>query len=169
MKLDIDGIYIVHHKLLQKRKRLLQEKFDKLNIDNDINWIENFSPEEIKHIRCYIHDSALSNAGKRILPASLSNYMKQEKILQIQKDGGLEFVLIHEDDVLITDNYVNIINSSMKEFREMDYDLLMIGSCCNLFVSPHDIQKDKQVYYKPEYRTRCLHAYVVNIKCVRYY
>jgi len=159
--LNIDRVFVCHHQPLADRKICLLDKLKNNNID--VVWVEDFKGEDIKNVLSAMHKDH-PDAGKPVPISLLSLYLKHEKIFNIQKNENLENVLILEDDVDIPNGFESYFNACMKEFAEMNGDLLFLGICCGLEVRNHI--SNKLVYHEPQYRTRCTHCYVVNKKCL---
>ena len=83
-----------------------------------------------------------------------------------------DYALILEDDVILADNFVEILNKYMVELPA-DYDMLFIGDGCNLHIEKDKILPNKNIYEKCLYPTRwggnggsrCTDSYLISKKC----
>ena len=97
----------------------------------------------------------------------MSHFYAFEKIAEKYDNA-----LILEDDVILSENFVNILQKYILETPK-DYDMLFIGDGCNLHIEPHRLVTNKYVYEKCLYPTRwggdgasrCTDSYLVSKKC----
>lgn len=175
--INIDKVYIIHHKPLTERKMLL----DKYLIENNIEaeWVEYFLPDEIKEnykeivgdfvidpnarLVCQGQYTYYPNAGVKVTIPELSLYLKHKHCIEEQLKNNYQNILILEDDVILFDDFNGFLDKCMSEFNNTNVDMMFIGSDFN-FHAPN-IQPDKYVYVNENQLTRCAHGYVVNIKC----
>ena len=83
--------------------------------------------------------------------------------------ANYECALILEDDVILSDNFMPILDRYMTEVPK-DYEMLFIGSGCNLHIHPHLLVPNKHIYLKDIYPsswggdggTRCTDSYIVS-------
>lgn len=50
------------------------------------------------------------------------------KCIQLAKENKLPYVLILEDDVVFTDNTIEILNNAIAEIQTLDWDMLFLGA-----------------------------------------
>lgn len=150
----IDKIFICHHKPLLERKSYLQKFFLDNNID--VEWVENFLPEEIE----YEYKRVVGS----INDSEISIYLKQQYCFEQQVKNNFKHILILEDDVDLPNNFEDYLNKCMKEFidHEPKLDAMMLGSCCG--IETKNASPDKMVYYEDGQMTRCAHAMVFNLE-----
>ncbi len=153
MKLDINKIYILHHPVLKDRKEDFLKQLEIFNIENEIEWVESFGPNEYKGV--------VSN----IKPSEISLYLKHTYVYeQINNNVNNINTLILEDDCLFNKETFDVFNVIIEEFNNKNGDLCFIGKCCN--IQPPTIINGVYLYASPSFTTRCTHAYVINKKCV---
>jgi GR25 family glycosyltransferase involved in LPS biosynthesis len=74
--------------------------------------------------------------------------------------NNITSALILEDDILLTENFVEKFNNQIKDLST-DYDFVWIGSCCDMnlpFNDKHLIRRGM---------SRCAHGYLLNNKTAR--
>jgi GR25 family glycosyltransferase involved in LPS biosynthesis len=189
--LDIDKIYITHHKPLIERKDFLLKKFNDLNITN-IEWVENFLPNEIEdlhkrilaeytfnenntnivydicfHMNYYGKTDFIypENTGKHITITELSLYLKHKYALEEQIKNNYNHILILEDDVCLPIGFINYFNISMNEFKNSNSDILVMGKSHN-FTSRH-IQPGKFIHFGKNQLTRCAHCIIYKLDATK--
>lgn len=177
MKIDnIDKIYICHHKPLIDRRNRLEKVFNELKLD--VEWIEKYLPNEIDYERevgnpiinkgCEyaIQQNKYTyykNVGKKVSISELSLYLKHKYCYQDQINNNYQNILILEDDVTIENNFIDYINNNMKEFLEINPDILILGTAFSFKPTKYT---GKYIHLNENQLTRCTHAQIINIKCV---
>lgn len=155
-------IFVVHYKKLINRKTHILEQFKKYNI-TDYEFIE-IDRDEL----CEQNISMFQeNYSKSQIAISLSHFYAYKQIKDNYDNG-----LIFEDDVILSDNFINIFNKYITKLPE-DYDMLFLGDGCNLHIEKHKLIPNKYIYEKGLYPTswggdgagRCTDSYLVNKKC----
>jgi len=157
-------IFVIHYKKLTDRKTHILEQFKKHNI-TDFEFIE------IDRDELYEENISMfqENYSKSQIAISLSHFYAYQKINDSYDNG-----LIFEDDVILSDNFINILNKYINQLPE-DYDMLFIGDGCNLHIEPNKLIPNKYIYEKCLYPTnwggdgagRCTDSYLVNKKCAK--
>lgn len=155
-------IFIIHYKKLVNRKKYLLEQFQRHNI-TDYEFIE-IDRDELCNQNIEIFEE---NYSKSQIAISLSHFYAYKEISEKYDEG-----LIFEDDVILSDNFTDILMKSMSELPK-DYDMLFIGNGCDFHIEKHKIMSDKYIYEKCLYpttwggdgATRCTDSYLVNKKC----
>jgi GR25 family glycosyltransferase involved in LPS biosynthesis len=171
----IDKVYLLSHPAFDKRRKHITERLNYEGISYEI--IENFSPEEldyeeiVKNSNQYypiiiqqIKYYSYYNYPKKISPGSLSLVLKHINCWEKQRDNHFEKILILEDDCEIPNNFISILEKVSSEMRTGNYDIVMLGGFSD-FVCPNVIEGNS-IHYHPLQKTRCTHAYLVDIKCV---
>ena len=152
-------IYVIHYKKLTERKEYLLKQFEREKITNY---------EFITIDRDQLTESDLSpfqdNFSKPLI-ANLLSHMHAYK--QISKNS-YEYNLILEDDVILCDNFSNIIHSYIKQIP-LDYDAVFIGDGCDIaehHVNPSLIRRNCNIYkYHGENKCKCTDSYMISSKC----
>jgi glycosyl transferase family 25 len=155
-------IFVIHYKKLINRKAHIIEQFKKHNI-TDYEFIE-IDRDELEKENISMFEKDYSNSQIAI---SLSHFYAYKEISEKYENG-----LIFEDDVVLSDNFINKLNTFISQLPET-YDMLFIGNGCNLHIEKHKLVKDKYVYEKclqptswgGDGASRCTDSYLVNKKC----
>jgi GR25 family glycosyltransferase involved in LPS biosynthesis len=155
-------IFIIHYKKLIKRKQIILSQFEKHNI-TDYEFIE------IDRDELYNHDISMfqSDYDNCQIAISLSHFYAYKQISEKYYNG-----LIFEDDVILSDNFSDILNKYMTQLPE-NYDMLFIGDGCNLHIESHKLIPNKNIYEKCLYptgwggdgATRCTDSYIITKTC----
>jgi GR25 family glycosyltransferase involved in LPS biosynthesis len=145
-----DKIYCLHHPPLIKRKEAILQSFEKLHMN--VEWVENFSPQEIETI-----PEGCKSKGQ------VSLYLKHKYCLHEQLKNKYNRILVFEDDCLIPINFEPFYHKCIEEFDALNGDIMFLGVCCQLdVINPIP---NKCVYYDPSYKSRCTHCYVITLSC----
>jgi len=145
--------FCLHHPPLTDRKEHLQERFNTLNLD--VEWVTGFMPDEIT----IPDDASFKNK------AEYSLYLKQLYCIEQQVKNNLEYIIVFEDDVLLEDNFNEHVNQCLREFNELNGDLLFLGVCCG--IHPSNVIPERKVYWEPNFQTRCAHCYMVTLDAAK--
>jgi GR25 family glycosyltransferase involved in LPS biosynthesis len=154
-------IFVIHYKKLIERKEFIINQFKKYNI-TEYEFIE-IDRDELEGYDLSIFE----NISNPYMAIGLSHIYAYNKI----KDNYDE-ALIFEDDVILCDNFINIFNYYLTQLPK-DFDMLFLGSCCNLKIQEHNLIPNKHIYEKSleptEWgglgSTRALYSYLVSKKC----
>ena len=109
------------------------------------------------------------NYSNSQIAISLSHFHAYKQICDKYDNG-----LIFEDDVILCDDFTEILNYFITQLPE-DFDMLFIGDGCNLHIEEHKLIPNKNIYEKclhpttwgGDGATRCADSYVVNKKCAK--
>ena len=155
-------IFIIHYKLLINRKKHILEQFQKYNI-TDYEFIS------IDRDELYNHniDIFQENYSKSNSAISLSHFYAYKQISE-----KYENALIFEDDVILSDNFNEILNKYLSQLPK-DYDMLFIGDGSKLHIEKNKLIPNKYIYEKCVEPTswggngisRCTDSYIVSKKC----
>lgn len=149
-------IYCLHHTPAKERKEILLKSFERKGF-NDVEWIENFLPQDIKKENLQINHP--------LNDAALSLYLKHQYALEKAYYSGIEDFVIFEDDVILPDFATeDYFYESYYEFLDMHGDILNIGTAFGM--APKKTYKQVLVYHEPHFTTRCAHAYRISKKCL---
>jgi GR25 family glycosyltransferase involved in LPS biosynthesis len=155
-------IFIIHYKKLIDRKAYIQEQFKKFNI-TDYEFIEIDRDELYKENISMFQE----NYNNSQIAISLSHFYAYKQISDNYDNG-----LIFEDDVILSNDFVNIFNNYISQLPQ-DYDMLFIGDGCNFHIPNHKLIPNKNIYQVYDDGstectygyTRCTDSYLVNKKC----
>lgn len=170
-------VYVLHSSNLSKRKKHILEQFRKHNIYN-FEFIEKFDAREITEEE----SKPFAKDYKRTL---MSLFLKHIYVYQlIAKDKSEETALIFEDDVILGDDFYEILEKYMNEASEAcdckgangvsdvgytkdasKYDMLFIGCGYNLHINKEVLEDGKHLYKNPY--TRATDSYVITSRCAK--
>ena len=174
MKIEnLDKIYVLNHTDYYKRRERIENSLKEENIDYEL--VQRFHPTEIDYDKELIdwekHEKidivqphgTYKNFSKKISIGSLSLVLKHLWCFRNQIENGYKNILILEDDVNIPFNFRKYLENNMKEFIELQnlgIGMIMMGTSHN-FVARN--MTGKYIHYNEYQKTRCTHAYVLNI------
>lgn len=155
-------IFVIHYKKLTNRKAYILEHFKNHNI-TEYEFIE------IDRDELHTQDISMfqQNYSNSQIAIALSHFYAYKQIRD-----KYDYGLIFEDDVILSDNFVNIFNKYMTQLPA-DYDMLFLGDGCNLHIEAHRFIPNKFIYEKCLHPTswggdgagRCTDSYLVSKKC----
>jgi len=180
----IDKAYLLHNTEWNGRYKRWKE-----------NYPLNIPTEEVTHFDQYEIVDQLSSSIEKIrkywkggeydVEKSLSLAYKHEYVYHQQVKNNYEYVLVMEDDVDWTYlphnhnnySYEELLNRYMKEFIELEGDVLVLGDYTGKrpdigaitgrtdqeYTVYKPIPKDKMVGYDKSYGARCTHLYVQSL------
>jgi GR25 family glycosyltransferase involved in LPS biosynthesis len=161
-------IFIIHYKKLIERKIFILEQFNRHNITN-YEFIE-IDRDELSEQNITMFNEYYS---KSQIAIALSHFYAYKQISNKHEVG-----LIFEDDIILTDNFTNILNTYLEQLP-YKYDMLFIGDGCNLHID--ELITNKNIYEKEVYPknsnnieinpyegcTRCTDSYLISNKCAK--
>jgi glycosyl transferase family 25 len=158
-------IFVLHYSKLIDRKKYIIEQFQKQNI-TDYEFIEKFDKDEITS-----DESSLFAVNYK--KSTMSLHLKHNYVYKLTADN-YDNALIFEDDVILSDNFIDKLNNYMTQLPE-NYDMLFIGDGCNLHIEEHKLIPNKNIYAKCLYPTswggngasKCSDSYIINKKCAK--
>lgn len=176
-------IFVCHHPPLTHRKEYLDNFFSSRSID--VEWVENFSPEEITEDYDQIvgvkdlvinpnvpgvqqnQYTLYENAGRKVTVPELSLYLKHQYCFEQQIENGHDLIVILEDDIMLPNNFKEYLDVCHSEFvnHSPKLDCLMLGSCFG-FRSPY-VQENRLIHYGPNQLTRCTHAMMFSLNAAK--
>jgi GR25 family glycosyltransferase involved in LPS biosynthesis len=156
-------IFVVHYSKLTDRKENILKQFQENNITN-YEFIEEFNKEDLQDWDKLFFDDCISEPMMSLMS---KHFFVYRLIAEYYENG-----LILEDDVILSSNFINILNKYMNEINK-DYDMLFIGDGANLHIEKDKLTLDKNIYEKCLYPTswggdgasRCSDSYVISKKC----
>jgi len=156
-------IFVIHYSKLVDRKRHILEQFKKQNI-TDYEFIEKYDREDLQDCDTILFDICL----KKSMISLMNKHFYVYKLIA----ENYENALIFEDDVILSNNFTNILNEYMIQIPK-DYDMLFIGNGCNLHIEKSKLISNQNIYEKCLYPTswggdgasRCTDSYIISKKC----
>jgi len=167
----VDRIYVAHYTPLYERKEKLLKIFEEFNIEP--TWIEcEPTREQMKKFYNNSHEvwykkiSNLDYGGpipwKELSKSEKSIAHKHIKIWRDISDNNISTALVLEDDLMFDDKFVELFNFNLT-ITPKDWDLIFIGSGCNLRI-PSEEKRDGIVAYRKHHpASKCMDSYL--IKC----
>jgi len=165
----VDKIYICHYTKLVERKPIVIEQLSKYNLD--VEWVTSYDKEdlniddiskELVNIKkpLSIKEFGGIHNSRTLRLSELSLTLKHRYIWEQMVLNDIDSCLVLEDDILFSDDFVNRFNNQISELSDT-YDLVWVGSCCNLHVP----SVDGKFLYETSIGSRCTHAYLISKKC----
>ena len=146
--------YCLHHTPLTARKEYLTKQFSLLNLD--VEWVTGFLPEHI----------SMPENHRFVNLQEYSLYLKHLHCFEDQVKNNIDLITVFEDDVIIPDNYNNLKLLFLKEFKEIDGDIMYEGSVGDYGKVRYPIE-GKHVYYESYYLGRHAHCYTVTLEATK--
>jgi len=78
-------------------------------------------------------------------------------------ENDYEYALILEDDVILSDNFMNTLNNYISQLPDI-WDMLFIGDGCNMHIKNRLINNPHSNIYLNNF-TRCLDSYLITKRC----
>lgn len=156
--INIDKYYMCHYSKLTDRKKYVEDVVSKYNID--LHWIYEYDKEQL-------NESELSKEfpylfsdkwGRKMSLAEISLTMKHYCVFLDVIKNNYKNVVVFEDDIVLVDDFDIKLKKYINQLPE-DYDILWIGTCCDLHMTQTD--PELNVYFN-EKGSRCTHAYVIS-------
>lgn len=157
-------IFVLHYSKLVDRKKHILEQFEREGIV-DYEFIEKYDKEEITCEESNLFDV------KKVKPSMVSLILKHILAYKMIAEN-YKYALILEDDVILSDNFIEKINNYMSQLPE-NFDMLFIGDGCNLHIEKDKLISNKNIYEKCLHPTkwggdgasRCSDSYIISKKC----
>jgi GR25 family glycosyltransferase involved in LPS biosynthesis len=161
--MKIDKFYMCHYQKLTERREYVEKVLSTHNIE--VNWVLDFDKEALdKESLSKTYPFLFSNKNGRYLSlAEISLVLKHKYVFDDVVKNNYQNVVVFEDDIILVDDFNNKLNNYMEQLPS-DYDILWIGTCCNLHAN--NISVDKNVY-EVSHGSRCTHAYVISNSACR--
>lgn len=92
-----------------------------------------------------------------------SLFLKHVEALKIIKENKIELALIFEDDAIFSDDFIDIINLALAEYKQIDKpSVISLGHGNNIYTPRSQIVSSKYLYQGT--KMRCLDSYVMRYK-----
>lgn len=171
--LNVEKVFITHYLPLVERKTTLEKSLK----DNLINaqWVEQ-EPENVSSFYQFSENNWQEkikpfNYGTTIPPRMLkkSELSLAFKHIQIYKrivENNIKNALILEDDVILINNFVKNFNFYL-ENNPKDWNIIFIGSGCDLRIPLEKRQKNVTAYLKDHPAGKCTDSYIINLETAK--
>ena len=166
-------VYLLNHPDFESRRIKITNRLNEENVDFEI--IDKYSPSEIDYEYLTKDHTSYENiiieqVGRysyynrpiKVSPGSLSLVLKHIHCWKNQIRENHENILILEDDCEIPNSFNKILERVLEEKIADNYDMVMLGGFSD-FISPNT-EQGKIIHHHPNQKTRCTHAYIINIK-----
>ena len=162
-------IFVLHYSKLTHRKRFIIDQFARHSITN-YEFIERFDKDAITDDECPEFSKKYVSTRR----AELSLHLKHIHVYREMMLHDYEDVLVFEDDVVLSDDFMNKLKAYMTQLPK-DYDMLFIGDGCNLHIPKYMQVPNKNIYEKCLHETkwggngaaRCTDSYVIHKRCAK--
>jgi GR25 family glycosyltransferase involved in LPS biosynthesis len=157
-------IFILHYSKLTERKESILKQFQEQNI-RDYEFIEDYDKDELTEEEL----NRFQDLAKSKISLILKHVLAYKKIAE-----SYEEALILEDDVFLSDGFVETLANYMKETPKT-YDMLFIGNGLDFHIPDREIVPGKHIYKKGleptgstgDGASRCADSYIVSNKCAK--
>lgn len=157
-------IFVVHYDKLIKRKYIISIQLNKFNLAHE--FISNHGKESLT----LDERKMFRNISDGEMSVALHHIECYKRIVE----ENIDYALILEDDIVICNNFREILERYIKELPS-DWDMLFIGDGCGLHIEKNLLIPGKHIYKKNnenngqihEGATRCLDSYLISNKCAK--
>lgn len=167
--LMVNKIYVTHYTPLMDRKIKLAK--DLADLDMQVQWFEQ-EPSEADIQELHSNTDALWKKKtqdldyggpipwKYLTKSEISLAYKHIKVYEDMIENGVNTALVLEDDVVFEDDFINKFNFNLMATPH-DWDMIFIGSGCDLRIAPHRRENGKVAYLKPHPASKCTDSYLI--------
>lgn len=154
----IDKFYMCHYSKLTERRIYAENVLNEHNIE--AHWILDYDKENIDEIDISQKFPFLfsNRNGNKLSRPEISLVMKHYCAFKDIVENNIQNAVVFEDDIILCDDFENKLSNYINQLPD-DYDILWIGTCCNLHTPKSDPNKN---VYPNQHGSRCTHAYVVS-------
>lgn len=150
--------FCIHHSPAVDRKAYLIPFFKRENID--INWIENFLPNDElinRHDDIFCEHSA---NGLKLNNSELSCFMKHRFAIKSFIDSDYDYAVVFEDDIEIPNfNFQDLIFKLSEKFNKQNGDIVFVGSMTGMDI---DAVEFGSIFCSRNLSSRCAHCYFIS-------
>jgi GR25 family glycosyltransferase involved in LPS biosynthesis len=154
----VDKFYMCHYTKLTERKEYALSELSKHNIS--AKWITKFDKEYIDYDNLtQLYPKILDimpQFDRKMSKPEISLCLKHIEAFRDAIDNNYQNIVVFEDDIILVENFNDKLQSYMNQLPN-DYDILWIGTCCDL----HSTSQDGINIYTA-YSSRCTHAYLIS-------
>jgi GR25 family glycosyltransferase involved in LPS biosynthesis len=165
--LNVKKTYILHFSPLVERKQRLvgvlrQEKINGYWIEKEptTKEISLLYSEQENQWEAKINKMKIFSPKRKLNYAEISLNYKHIKAYEDIVKNNLDTALILEDDVILEDNFSEKFNKQL-EMTPPDWDVIFIGSGCNLKIPSEQIKKGTTAYLKEHPASKCSDSYII--------
>ena len=159
--MKIDKYYICHYSKLSERRVYVENHIKQYKLDT--KWVLEYDKEEITSEVLDKFPKILdynTNIGRKLSMSEISLVLKHFHIFNDMIKNNYNNIVVFEDDIILVEDFNKKIESYTNQL-DNDYDILWIGTCCNL----HTLKTSNDInVYRCERGSRCTHAYVISRK-----
>jgi GR25 family glycosyltransferase involved in LPS biosynthesis len=167
MSLSYDDFdcYVVHYTPLVERKRFLTKQFEKESITS-VTFVEKFDKEQISYSDYYLNYKTFvmeymhrnhqyyGFGGIMLKPQEISLSFKHLEAMRLFLDGEKDYMLVFEDDVILSHDFKNKFNSYVKSLPT-DWGAAFIGQGAGKRIPSTQINPSVHWYKKNYPSDRC--------------
>lgn len=158
--MKIDKYYMCHYSKLSERKNYIDNHLSQYDLD--LEWVLDFDKEKIdwENIKSEypLILEVMPMFGRKMSKPEISLCLKHIFVFKDVIENNYDNVVVFEDDIILDDNFSEKLSDYTNQLPKT-YDILWIGSCCNLHAN---LVPDINVYKKDS--SRCTHAYLISRK-----
>ncbi len=162
MPLKVDKVYVVHVSTDKVREQHMMEELGKFNIPFEFMMKgdkSEITPELVTEY--FIGDEMASEIGTPQQSCSYKHLSIYEKMLE----DGVEDALVFEDDIYLSENFVQVFNDTISELKQLDQErqdkaLINFENSTLQIIHPSRLEEGKHLYESP--KSRCAGAYYMN-------
>lgn len=157
----IDKIYLIN---LDERKDRLNNVLNKFKLYNIKNY-QRFSAvkpkiDEINPIIYKNYSTHLSTNKKKYIVGATGCKFSHRNIIKDAVEKGYQSILIFEDDIDFTDNFLTGLNYFIKNTKYLDWDMLYLGGRNKISIDKLCSPTEFSNIYKCK-QIKCTHAYII--------
>ena len=170
--IEVDKVVVAHYSPLIERKKRFSQDLQKLNLEcvwyqqepNDVEKEKYYNPDHLSWYRKLSMIPEQQLIPFRILKRSeISLAYKHVRMYEDIVKSAADTCLVLEDDVVFSDDFVKQFNISLKN-TPADWDMICIGSGCDLRISPDRLIPGQTAYRKAHPASKCTDSYVITRK-----
>jgi len=154
----VDKFYMCHYTRLTERKTYAMDQLSKHNITAE--WIDKFDKEDIDFDKLVKEYPRILNVmpqfNRKMSKPEISLCLKHIEVFKDAVKNNYKNVVVFEDDIILDENFNDKLNSYMSQLPN-DYDILWIGSCCDLHAPVVD-----GINIYNAHSSRCTHSYLIS-------
>lgn len=158
--------YVIHYTPFVKRKLFMEQQLKKYGIGAE--YITDYDKEDLTENDLLKFETKLPYLTLPAISVCCKHIQSWRKVA----NENLDYALILEDDAIFCDDFDVKSNEYLMELPN-DFDMLFIGTCCNLHIRKWELREGQHIYLKSNNprrgcagASRCADSYLVSKKCV---